>query len=211
MVINKIIPALGLAKMSDSDLDTYVGERVASLIASEVDFPDLIPTVDTVTAQRVKFRSALDNIVRGNKSSTTKKNKERAKLEALISQQAENCAEISDGDLEIYQKSGYGSKSKGHSTEELPAPINLTVELGPGLGQLYVRFKGVENAHSYEIWYGLATANPDSWTEHITASSGRKSLLNELGSNVEYGVRVRAIGGNNLKGDWTTVIIKKTY
>ncbi|MEO5569537.1 MAG: hypothetical protein ABIT08_08005 [Bacteroidia bacterium] len=68
-----------------------------------------------------------------------------------------------------------------------------------------------QSIHGYEIWCGKAAVAPESWTENMGVSSGKKTLLNDLESNVEYDVRVRAIGINKTHGGWTAVIIKKTY
>jgi hypothetical protein len=74
-----------------------------------------------------------------------------------------------------------------------------------------VRFKGVINSHGYEISFGKANVTPENWTENMGVSPGKKTLLNDLESNVEYGVCERAIGANKTFGAWTDVIVKKTY
>lgn len=208
MVIIRIQPALNLEKLNDASLGQYVTDRVADLIANSASFVGLKPTPEQLTTKNEEFSAALSSRAANR---TTEKNKVRRELEIMLFTCADNCAEISNNNLSIYELSGFGYKRKSEPAGTLPAPTGLSVEIGPGEGQLYVRFKGVTNSYGYEISFGKANVNPDTWTESMGASSGKKTLLNDLESNVEYGVRVRAIGANNKPGEWTTVIIKKTY
>ena len=208
MVVIRIQPALGLEKLNDAALERYVTSRVADLTLNELKFPGLKPTPEELTIKNGEFSIALSSRAANR---TTLKNKVRRELEIMLYTCADNCAEISNNQLQIYELSGYGCKRKSEPSGLLPAPTGLTVEIGPGEGQLYVRFKGVKNAHGYEIWFGKSTVNPDNWTENMGVSSGKRTLLNDLESNVAYGVRVRAIGANKTFGEWTSVMIKKTY
>src|SRR6185436_5211149 len=151
MVIIKITPALGLAKMSDSALNQYCGERIAALTLHEDEFTGLLPNLAALKAQRTKYSNALDNQRRGDKSSTTTKNNERTKLENMMMTQADNAAEIAGEDIALYELLGYGMKSKGTPTTELPAPTNFLVKNGPVGGSIECRFKAVKNAHAFEV------------------------------------------------------------
>jgi hypothetical protein len=208
MVIIRIQPALNLEKRNDADLGQYVTDRAADLVANTLKFPGLKPTPDDLIDKNEDFSAALSSRAANR---TTVKNIVRRELEIMLLTCADNCAEISNNDLSIYELSGFGYKRKPEPSGKLPAPTNLTVEIGPDEGQLYVRFKGVTNAHGYEIWFGKSGTDPETWTEMMGVSSGRKTLLNDLESNVSYGVRVRAIGAKKTSGEWTSVVIKKTY
>lgn len=208
MVIIRIQPALNLEKLNDASLGQYVTDRVADLIANSASFTGLKPTPAELTTKNEEFSAALSSRAANR---TTEKNKVRRELEIMLFTCADNCAEISSNNLSIYELSGFGYRRKAEPSGTLPAPSGLSVEIGPGEGQLYVRFKGVTNSHGYEISFGKADAAPENWTENMGVSSGKKTLLNDLESNVEYGVRVRAIGANKTFGEWTAVIVKKTY
>jgi len=208
MVVVRIQPALDLEAQTDSEIGQYTTNRVADLVLHEDKFPDLKPTPEELTQKNVDFSKALGSL---EADRTLKKNRIRRELEIMLIACASNCAEICDNNLEIYKLTRFGYKRKSEPAGALPAPENLSVEIGPGEGQLYVKFKGVKNNHGYQIWFGKSGVSPDQWTEIMGVSSGRRTLLNDLESNVSYGVRVRAIGANKTFGAWTTVIIKKTY
>ncbi len=205
-----IIPKLGLSRKTDAALLTYSGEICGQLTLNAADFPALKPTVAEVEAAQVIFSGTLDKMAFKNKANTDAKNDARLELENLHTLQAYNCAEIANGDVTLYRKSGYDLKSKGVPSGFLPAPGNFKISLGSMEGSLYAKFKGVKNAYSYEIFYGNADVDPDTWTKYKVTTAG-KILLNELGSNILTGVRVRAIGAKGKTGEWTAILTLKTY
>ncbi|HKR06445.1 MAG TPA: hypothetical protein VJY62_17560 [Bacteroidia bacterium] len=202
MVIVKITPALGLAKMSDSALNQYCGERIAALTLHEGDFTGLLPTRATLVTQRNKYSTALDNLRRGDKSSTTTKNNERAKLENMMMTQADNAAEIAGEDVALYELLGYGMKSKATPTTELPAPANFSVKNGPVSGSIECRFKFVKNAHAYEV-----CVMDDTGKIVATATNSSSPVIAfDVAPLKQYKVKCRAIGSKNKKGTWTSEV-----
>jgi hypothetical protein len=198
VIVKSIIPALGLSKKSDSALNTYAGERINDLTVNEDSFTGLKPTVADVTAQRLKFSGALDKQQKGNKSTTTAKNNERAKLEQLLTLQSQNCAEIADGNVELYQLSGYGIKSKGSPSGQLDAPRDFRVMNGES-GSINCKFKGVDNNHGYE----LVVTNEDGSITKVITDSGSPVTVYDLTPLKRYKVKCRATGARGIKGEWT--------
>ncbi|MEO5572376.1 MAG: hypothetical protein ABIT08_14230 [Bacteroidia bacterium] len=212
MVIVRIQPALALREKNDSEITQYTTDRASDLTLHSVSFPGLKPTPAQLTEKNKAFILALAAMSESSKSKTIAKNKTRRELEIMLLNCAASCAEISDGNLEIYTRSNFAYKNNPSlPPDSLPAAENLTLQLGPGEGQLYVNFKTEELAHCYQIWYGRMDIKPEEWTDFMTTTSGKKNLLNELQSSVVYGVRVKTIGSKKVKGQWTNVHSKKTY
>ena len=114
MVIIRIQPALGLEKLNDANLGQYVTDRVADLIDNSDSFVGLKPTPDQLIAKNTEFSEALSSRAANR---TTLKNEVRRELEIMLYSCADNCAEISNNVLEIYELSGFGYKRKANLQE----------------------------------------------------------------------------------------------
>src|SRR6185436_12855600 len=204
MVISRIRPALGLDKKTDDQLVVYTGERITNLTVNSGSFPALVPTPAQLQTKKDSLQDLLA-IPEPTKAQTQAKKSLRRSLEIMLLDCATSCAEISQGDLDIYMLSGFDFQRKGIAGGPLPAPENFRMELGPGEGQLYAKFTSVKKAHAYEIWYGPKNTDPATWTMFRIATGGRKVLLNELTSGIEYCARCRAIGAQGVYGMWSDI------
>ncbi|MEO5569970.1 MAG: hypothetical protein ABIT08_16540 [Bacteroidia bacterium] len=202
-ITTTIIPALGLRKLTDSGLNTYAMERIESYILYGVQFPGLKPTQPQLATAQTDYSKALGKLGSGGKSATIAKNNQRTNLEKILSQIAENAAEFADGDSELYALLGFGMKSKGTATAQLPAPTNFSVKNGPSSGSIECRFKYVKNAHAYEVYVIDETGK-------IVATATNSStpvITFDVAPLKQYKVKCRAIGAKNKKGTWTSDIM----
>ncbi len=200
-----ITPALGLKFMTDGALGDYAMQRVESLTENSASFPGLSPTPVELKAITDTYMNAMAKCgVDATKSDTSIKNTYRNLLEKILTLSAQSCASIANGDLSLYLLSGYGYKGKGRRTTELDTPTTLRYKQGPFEGSVYLLFKSVKNARSYEVRIG-ANDNVESWTDY-TISSGSPVLMTDLKPLSIYYVRLRAIGARNIKSGWTSVM-----
>lgn len=197
--IISITPALKLNNLSDSAIITYSQDRIKDVKASLASFPGLVPTPVELQLKLDAYSTARQNQVKGNKSSTINKNKARFALERSLSIQANNCADIADGNLETYVKSGYGFKTKGSAPGPLPAPQNFRVLNGTFSGSIVCKFRGVDNNHGYE----LSVISEDGSMTRVITNSGSPVTINELAPLKRYVVKCRATGARGYMGEWT--------
>lgn len=202
VLINSIIPALGLSKKSDSEINTYALERIQSITNSSEAWEALEPTAAEVALKQAAYALALQNQIRGVKSTTIAKNTARVALEKMLSLQAENCAEIADGNEETYALSGYGQKRDPQQTSEVDMPINVRVANGNSQGSITAKFKSVPHGHSYE----MRVKNTAGQTVATGVSSSSPLTVTELAPLTTYRVQLRTIGAKSKKSAWTNEI-----
>jgi hypothetical protein len=198
-----ITPALALRRIMDSDLNVFAMERINDLELYGDQFPGLTPTVDKLKTNQQDYSTALGNLHRGDKSSTTAKNIARAKLEKTLTLIADNAAEIADDDIQKFQLLNFPIKSKGVPAGILAAPKDFNVKIGSSSGSIECRFKGVINNHGYEV----EVRNEEGKAVATASGSSSPVLVSELEPLKIYHVRCRAIGAKNIKGDWTAYVI----
>ncbi len=189
--------------MSDSALNIYASQRIDDLTLHSASFPGLVPAPDEIAALNAVFHTALQNQRRGDKSTTTAKNNARIALERQLLIEATNCAEIADGDLEKYQLSGFGSKSKGTAYGKLPSPENFQAMQGNQSGSMVCKFDGVKGNHGYE----LSIVSEDGSITKVATNSSSPVIVAELAPLKRYTVKCRAIGARNSGGYWSAEVI----
>ncbi len=210
IVVDIIIPKLGLSRKSDNDLLGFAGHIEMQLTLNSEKFPAMSPTLATLTTDKKAYQIALERTKNGTPGDTVAKNQQRKKLENTLALIAQSCSSISNGDPSIFLLSGFEIKSKPTPAATIEAPKNFSVILGPIPGTLMVNFKRVKHAYSYEVSYGLSTGSPDTWTNMVVTTAG-KVMLNELQSNIQYSLHVRGVGGRGKKGEWSDMLTIKSY
>ena len=210
IVVDIILPKLGLSKKTDNDLLGFAGHIEMQLTLNAAKFPAMSPSLPTLTTDKTAYQLALEKIKSGNPGDTFAKNQQRKKLENTLILIAQSCANISNGDPSVFLTSGFEIKSKPTPATGIASPKNFSVVLGPIAGTLMVNFKRVKHAYSYEISYGLSTASPETWTNMVVTTAG-KVMISELQSNIQYSLHVRGVGGRGKKGEWSEMLTKKSY
>ena len=200
----RIVPAIGLKYISDSDVTIFTAQRIRDLTEHAAAFPGLNPSVATLAAALSEYEQAMAAVgVMGNPSATTRKNNWRKHLDYLLMQCALNCASIADSEA-VYLLSGFNIKRHGTRITSLETPANLQFKLGPISGSVYASFKSVKNAGSYEVSVSQI-ANHESLTI-VNSNKGCRLLIFDLKPLSSYYGKCRAIGTNNIKSPWTSVI-----
>jgi len=203
-LLQVLIPVLELHLYTDAGVAEYAGNRFNDLTLNEESFPGLTPTVAQLNTKLIAYNLALGKTEHGTPSETEAKNKARTALERTLTQMADNCAEIADGNVELYLKSGFSLKTKGAPHTTVLSPSAFTFTDGPTAGSLYITFKGVKYKQGYEVRISQAGSNPDTWTTVMFVSSGRKRILvSDLSSGVRYYCCVRTLGTGKIVSGWS--------
>lgn len=208
MVITLIQPKLGLRKKTDADLQTYANNIITDLDLNIAAFPGI--DLAGLKLKRDKYTSDLSKVMHGTPSQTSAKNSSRLALENILKSISNDCAEIADGNEEVFFLSGFEIKAKPSPSGQLQAPEKFDLTPTPVDGTLLAKFKSVKNANAYEIFFGVYGTDPATW-ELLSVTTAGKFMINDLQSNVKYSARVRAVGTKGKKGLWTEIVTRKTY
>ncbi len=204
--MTKIIPALGLNDIRDSELDEYVQDKV-NRINSLPEFAAVTPTTAVVDAKRIEYKDALLAADHGPAGSTQFKDQKRVELEEVVTKQASSCAIIANGDLALYLKTGYKAKdTRGTPTGPLPQVTGFELHFGTSKGELLASWNPMEDAMNFTVQVYSDPNSPDTTIvkEFMTGKIGkRKTSLSGLPTGLMVFARVRANGGNNGSGAWS--------
>ena len=201
--MSRIIPKLGLHDINDGDLVTYTQDKI-DRINGLAAFGGVVPTPGTLNAKKNQYQAALTASVQGNTSQTEAKNNRRAELEELLTQQAENCAEIADGDLPLYLSTGYAAKdTEGTPIGELGQVLNLKLKTTETIGELKADWDPVEKSTNYTVRCYTDEANPETSTIYSETESASKATIPGMPSGIRVYVQARANGGSTKHGPWS--------
>ena len=209
---NPIIPKLELHLLRDDQLDEFAQEKIDKIKLAPA-FDTVVPKPSEVDDKNKEWRNALVKADDGSKADTALKDRVRKELEALLTLQAQNCAEIANGDLPLYLTTGYEAKdTQGAPTGELPAVIGLELFYGDSDGDLKASWNPLEDAENFSVQAFADVANPDTslLKEYIIGKIGKqKATLTGLPSGQKIFVRVRANGGSTGHGAWSDIAEKR--
>ena len=210
--MSNIIPKLGLIKIPDSSLGEYAQDKIGKINAAPA-FAAVNPSTAEVQTKKDDYESALVASDNGTKADTAFKNQVRAELGAMLTQQAQNCAEIANGNLSLYLTTGYEAKDiKGSPTGILPQVTGLHLAFTNNTGELNAGWDAMKDALNFTVWVYSDSANPDGSLvkQYIIGKIGKKvALLSGLPTGQIVFVRVRANGGSTGFGDWSDTVEKK--
>lgn len=189
-----------LTKDSDALLLTNVG-GILTAMTGNPNYTTPVPGLPVVTAARDDFQVALNNSMDGGTTLTAIKNKERAKLVALMRQLASYVQVTANGDLAVLLSSGFpAQKMQREPVGVLPAPSNLTVTFGPRSGELRGAAVPVDGAAIYN-WRISTVANPNV-TVATAQTTAANHTFNSLTPGVVYQVQANVVGTAG-PSDWT--------
>ena len=199
-----IIPNLDLVNINDGDLEEYALDKVQKINDAGSVFSGLDPSTAELAGKADNFKNALVDADEGTKADTQTKNDKRDDLEAALTLQAQNCAEIAAGNLATYLLSGYEAKDvAGSPVGELAKPDLLTVDPTDNEGQLKIDWNNIDNSDNYSVRAYTDPADPagSKIKEEIVRAS--KHLMDGLPSGEKVYVDVRANGGSEGNGPWS--------
>jgi len=201
--MSAIIPKLGLREILDAKLPEYAKDKVVKVLANSV-FAAVVPTPATLAGKTNEYELALVKSDDGSKADTVAKDKRRKELEAMLTQQAENCAEIANGDLEIYVKSGYEAKDvKGTPVGILKAVTGFLLAYGDNAGELKANWNVLEHADNYTLQFYSDPANPDGSVIKQEIAKKSRAVTDGLPGGQIVWARVRGNGGSAGNGPWS--------
>ena len=199
-----IIPKLGLHDIPDGDLEEYTLDKVTKIDAAGSPFSGLDPSTAEVAGKADDYKNALVAADNGTVAQTEAKNVLRSELEAMLTQQAQHCSDIANGNLTIYLLSGYEAKDSGGSpVGELAKPDLMKVDPTDNEGELKVDWDTIDHAQNYTVRAYTDPADPEGskLAEEIVSPS--RANLQGLPSGEKILVDVRANGGSTGHGPWS--------
>jgi hypothetical protein len=207
MVRSKVItPKLSLAHRSDANLAEFTSQCISNLTENAAAFAGMNPTLAALTQHYTDFTTALESCGRaGNPATTAAKNQAREILCRTLTHCAQSCSEIAGDSIALFQRSGFGMKSKGSRMTEIECPSAINITQGPFEGTVYCSFKSIAGARSYEIRFGKISEKLEGWNM-MNTTSGRKCLISDLQSLSRCYLRIRAIGPHGLVSEWSNAV-----
>ena len=202
--MSTIIPKLGLNDITDGDLEEYALDKVAKINDAGPAFSGLDPSTAELEGKANDYKDALVAADEGTKADTETKNVERSELQAMLTKQAQNCAEIANGNLATYLLSGYEAKDvEGSPVDELAKPDLLTVDPTDNEGELKNNWNPIEHSQNYSIRAYLDPADPEGSKIKEEIVSASNHIMDGLPSGEQVYIDVRANGGSTGHGPWS--------
>ncbi len=202
--MSAIIPNLDLVNITDGDLEEYALDKVVKINDAGAAFGGVVPTTGQVGTKATQFKNALVAADEGTKADTSTKNTRRRELEGLLTLQAQNCAEIANGNMDLYLLSGYEAKDvEGSPVGELAKPDLLTVDPTDNIGQLKIDWNTIEHADNYTVRAYTDEADPTGSLIKAELVKASKFAMDDLPSGEKVNVDVRANGGSKGYGPWS--------
>ena len=167
-------------------------------------FSNVQPSTAELDAKNIEWRAALAKANDGNRADTANKNRVRGELEAMLTLQAQNCAEIANGDLVLYLRTGYEARdTQGHPTGILGQVADLKLAFGDNDGELKANWDKLTDADNYFYQVYADAANPDSTLIKQDVAKKSKTIISGLTPGQKVWVRVRGNGGSTGHGPWS--------
>ena len=158
------------------------------------------PTLAVVTTALNKFSTAIGAAADGGTALTLAKNAARAELVALLRLLAAYVQIVCAGSMENLLLSGFPpQKSSRNPVGVLPAPANVTVNLGARSGELDSKANPIPGAAIYN-W--KLTASGQTATLQTAQTTAASTIFDGLTPGVVYTVEVNAVGSAG-PSDWS--------
>ncbi len=198
-----IIPKLGLRELRDSALPEYAQDKVDKVTASGA-FSSVVPSPAEVEGKKDEYEAALVKADEGTKADTEAKDNRRKELEEMLTQQAENCAEIAAGDLEVYLTTGYEAKdTAGSPVGPLGAVTGLLLDYGDNADELKANWDVLPHADNYTWQVYNDPVDPDNSIIKQDVSKKSRAIFTGLPGGSMIWARVRGNGGSTGHGPWS--------
>ncbi len=193
--MSKIKATLRFNRLPDGDLLKHLN-TVYERMNSNSAFPK--PPVDMAT-----FRTAIDTFSAsvteaedGGKKAISAKNKQREVVINLDTQLAHYVEASSNGDVAVFNTSGFEIVSNLRSAPvPLPPAAIDWIDRGSVSGQVEIKVKPLSKVVSYDVRYAALGADktPGTWTT-VTLASSKKATIDNLTPGTTYAFQVRAFG-----------------
>lgn len=176
-------------------------QTIITNMTGNASYPSPDPTLLVVTGAKDEFATALANAADGGLTLTSIKNDKRAALAAKLRALANYVQVACNGDLTVLLSSGFPiQKPQRNPIGVLPAPVNLSVNLGTLTGELDAVVPPVFGAAIYN-WRLTATNAPAVVLQSTQTTAGR-TTFSGLTPGVVYVAQVNAVGAAG-PSDWS--------
>jgi len=194
-------PAIGwLTLNGDALLINNINVILIGMAANIAIYKSPNPLLADVQAALDNFSAGVAAAADGGQSATSMKNNLRLILVGLVRQLANYVASACGGDMTNLLLSGFpAQKPVRQPVGPLPAPGNVTLQLGSLSGQLVAKVNPVFGAALY-TWQ-LAAGTPNTPVVMTQTTAGR-TVFSGLTPGVTYSVKVNAIGTAG-PSDWS--------
>jgi len=201
--MSTIIPKLGLRELRDSALPEYAQDKVDKITASGA-FAAVEPTPAEIEGKKDEYETALVAADDGNRAQTEAKDNRRKELEEMLTQQAHNCAEIANGNLELYLESGYEAKdTAGSPVGPLEAVTGLLLDYGDNAGELKANWDVLPHADNYTLQFYSDPVDPEGSIIKQDIAKKSRAITDGLPGGTIAWARVRGNGGSTGHGPWS--------
>ena len=178
-------------------------DKVVKVLANSA-FASVAPSPAELAGKTNEYENALVKSDDGSKADTKAKNNRRTELEEMLTLQAQNCAEIAAGNLELYLKTGYEAKDvKGKPVGILEAVTGLLLGYGANDGELKSNWDVLEHADNYTLQFYSDPANPDGSVIKQEVVKKSNAITGGLPGGDIVWARVRGNGGSAGHGPWS--------
>jgi hypothetical protein len=179
---------------------------ILTALTGNASYPTPSPTLAAVTTALNDFIAALADAADGGMTLTAIKNDKRAALAALLRELANYVQVACKGDLTILLSSGFPiQKPQRSPIGVLPAPVNITVNLGVLSGELDAGMPPVFGAAIYN--WRLTASNAPTVVVQSAQTTAAGNTFTGLTPGVIYNVEVNAVGSAG-PSDWSSPISK---
>jgi hypothetical protein len=157
---------LRLSKLGDADLEARSFGIVAAMTGN-AHFPEPTPALADLNNSLKLFSDSLAFAKTGDRVKAILKNQRRDDLELLLTNLANYCSFIAQGDRFILASSGFSLNAETSASKTLADPANFTVEIGCKSGDALAYVNAVPNAKAYLYRWGIAPIANEAWFHTI--------------------------------------------
>ncbi|HRO43598.1 MAG TPA: fibronectin type III domain-containing protein [Flavipsychrobacter sp.] len=148
---------------------------------------------------------AQQNMLTGGTAATVIRNQKRKLLEVALLELSYYVNGIAKGDEAIIHLAGMVAGARGpRRYDSLTTPYDLIAE-SPLVGAIKLRWKGPHNVKNYAVEHCPDPITGTQW-ENGTYNSGANAVLEGFDTGKKYWLRVRALGSEGIKSDWSDPI-----
>ena len=196
--------SLRLAHLSDAHLEARAF-AILTAMTGNPHFPEPSPTLADLNNSIKLFSDSLALAKTGDRVKTVYKNQQRENLALQLSNLANYCSFIAQGDRFILASSGFSLAPETSISKTLGTPENFSVEIGRQTGEALVFVKPVVNARSYLYRWGIAPIANDTWL-HTIHSHPRFSITGLVPGSI-YSFQI-GVAGSKGQTVYTDIITK---
>jgi hypothetical protein len=191
----------GFSKFSDEKLLLFA-QHVLEMMSGSSNFPEPVVSMAALAAIIASFQSALTAARDGGGIAVEQKNSIRRQLVPALRQLAIYVQSVADGDPSIIASSGFRTRSQGYRPQPQPAVPRIRKILNGAPEELLVYVNAEVYAKTYNLRFGPASTDPNSWTVRQAAVVKSAVRFKGLTPGVVYGFQVQALGNGGVT-DWS--------